>query len=246
MKNKQSHKKQPARFTLVELLVVIAIISILAAILLPALGMARERARTLTCLGNLKTMGLSNQMYISDYNGWVIPLATADKRYQWVGPFNVPNTPGPALCAYLANTAGMKILNSGNGSWYAWPMKYLCPDTEYLTPTNGLFSLHRTYGMNSAIYAAHILPSAGGGGDCGVAQISAFKSPSKTPIFMDAVGWNVGRYDYASYLSSSGNSVYYRHINKDSMNSVHFDGHGEKLNYKIAMANPDFLNYQNK
>jgi prepilin-type N-terminal cleavage/methylation domain-containing protein/prepilin-type processing-associated H-X9-DG protein len=69
----EERRTKKSGFTLIELLVVIAIIAILAAILFPVFGRARENARRTSCLSNLKQAGLAQLQYAQDYDDRLVP-----------------------------------------------------------------------------------------------------------------------------------------------------------------------------
>lgn len=86
---KNSGASRLCGFTLIELLVVIAIISILATILLPSLKKAQDLAKSVTCQNNQRAVGVSMQIYASEYVGYAPPSACSYFGYPFWDQFLV-------------------------------------------------------------------------------------------------------------------------------------------------------------
>ena len=98
-------------FTLIELLVVVAIIAILAAMLLPALAGAKEKARRAGCLNNIRQLAIGTQLYGTD-NEQKIPDATRNTDGR--GTDSYTGMVGSQIGHYWTNTYGEKILDCPN------------------------------------------------------------------------------------------------------------------------------------
>jgi prepilin-type N-terminal cleavage/methylation domain-containing protein/prepilin-type processing-associated H-X9-DG protein len=92
-------RHKTSAFTLIELLVVIAIIAILASLLLPVLARSKEKAKDITCISNLKQLGIAVRMYADEHEG-LLPIA------EQLPSMPSTNPPLPRICDLLARYLG--------------------------------------------------------------------------------------------------------------------------------------------
>ena len=126
-------------FTLIELLVVIAIIGILAAMLLPTLARAKEKAKSISCLNNLNQLSLAAHMYVNDSQDTYPPRINystvnsrwPDKFYDYYGKnlnlllcpsetTNAPATAGDSVQTARADFAPRSYIINGWNDYFAW------------------------------------------------------------------------------------------------------------------------------
>ena len=144
-------------FTLIELLVVIAIIAILAAMLLPALGRARNKARQIECMNQLRQLGLGTIQYSQDYNGYI--------------PGAVSGTPGNYVFWHeLLQRGGLPSKNINHeGYWKPVPC--------YVHATMVNPKANITYGMNTIFGATNATYN--------ILRYEHLKNPSRTCMYGD-------------------------------------------------------------
>ncbi len=130
------HRQTPPAFTLIELLVVIAIIAILAAMLLPVLGRAKESGRRISCLNNLRQLNLAAKIYLDDNRGAYPPRSVTsrwpDRFYEGYGKnqkvllcptdvmiFSNPATVGSSPSNNVADASPRSFFINGWNDYYS-------------------------------------------------------------------------------------------------------------------------------
>jgi prepilin-type N-terminal cleavage/methylation domain-containing protein/prepilin-type processing-associated H-X9-DG protein len=255
---RSSHMPRTGRraFTLVELLVVIGIIAVLLGILMPALNGARQKARTVQCLSNLRQIGMAAQMY-AVAKGYVVPAAYhSDNRDAWpqillYDKFITSETP-LTLTSPPVNS-GVFYCPEGNTDLLDEPAPTSFADgransgTRYKVSTvsPGLM-VDVWYGINAASDPSTVsgapggkelptrrLPYGSGSDRFAITKYARIKRSSEMVLFYDGV--------YMNYAQAPGRQfrIAPRHNRGTATNIAFLDGHAETLPRKALPQTVD-------